>query len=445
MVIGEEVGQFFSHVWRPHDPLIGKAILYPESEMDVSVILKLCQEYNQPIVTHGGLTNLVASTKTSEDDIILAMSQMNKILEIDPHSRTMTVESGVVLEDVLQSAEDHGMFFPVNYGAKGSAQLGGAVSTNAGGTRVIRYGMMREQVLGMEAVLADGTLVTSLKKIIKDNTGLDWKHILIGTEGIFGVITKLVLRLVERPLSRESAIIAVDNYEDVVTLLKGIDQDLGGKLSAFEIMWQNTYKALTSYPSVHRPPLNQEYPYYVLIEYLGGKSDIDSSLLSDILVPYLEKSLIIDAAIATSHNDLDWFWGIREDVQPLLSYGPYHQTFDISIPIPMIGPIANESIALIKGCDSVIECFTLGHVGDGNIHYIVLKDSDDPTITDKINEIVYGPLSKVNGSISAEHGIGVDKKSYLNVSRSIQEIQFMKKIKAVIDPQNILNRGKVIP
>ncbi len=442
---GDQIQEEFIHVWKMDERPKCLAILYPRNTEEVSQILKLCNEYGQPIVVHGGLTNLVSSTETNVKELIISMKYMNKIIEIDPVSRSMTVEAGAILEDVLNKAEEAGLFFPVNYGAKGSAQIGGSVSTNAGGTRVLRYGMMREQVLGIQAVLADGTLVSSLKKILKDNTGLDWKHLLIGTEGIYGVITKVVLRLRENPVSRASVLIAVQDYDRATSVLKRLDRGMGGLLSAFELMWQDTYVALTSPPSTNKPPLSHNYPLYVLAEVMGGNQEKDLELLEKVVGDCLDDDIIEDAVFASTYDELKWFWSIREDVHPLVSQGAYHQTFDISIPIPSIGNVVEAARKEILKCNGVEACFALGHVGDGNVHYIILKNSDSQELTDEINDIVYAQISELKGSVSAEHGIGIDKLGFLSLSRHEEEIQLMKRIKSVLDPKCILNRGKVIP
>ena len=445
IVQGEGLRDYFVHVWTTDIKVKCLALLLPRNVEEISIILNHCSKGNQPVVVHGGLTNLVSSTHSNEDEVVISMKYLNEIVDVDPISRCITVEAGVILEDVLTRSDELGLFFPVNYGAKGSAQIGGALSTNAGGTRVMKYGMMREQVMGIEAVLADGTIVSSLKKLLKDNTGLDWKQLMIGTEGIYGVITKAVLRLKEKPVSRASAIIAVDNYDDVIQLLRNLDKGMGGMLSAFELMWQDTYMSLTSPPSIHKPPLPHDYPLYILVEILGGNQSRDQSLFEELIEACLDLGIIKDAAIATSDQELKWFWGIREDVHPLLEYGKHHQTFDISIPIPFIGTVVEETRASLLNCEGVDACFALGHIGDGNIHYIVLKDNDSPPLTNLINQLVYARISELNGSVSAEHGIGIDKLEFLSFSRSKDEIEIMKKIKSVLDPMNILNRGKVIP
>jgi FAD/FMN-containing dehydrogenase len=442
---GEQLNDEYIHVWRMDEKINCLAILFPKNTNEISEILALCHEYHQPVVVHGGLTNLVSSTATQKNEIVISMKHLNKIIEVDVDSRTMTVEAGVILEEVLIKADSAGLFFPVNYGAKGTAQIGGAVSTNAGGTRVLRYGMVRDQVLGMEAVLADGTIVSSLKKIIKDNSGFDWKHLMIGTEGIYGIVTRVVLRLREKPKSRASVMMGVRNYPDVVRLLKFMDQGMGGLLSGFELMWGDTYKSLTSFPSVYKPPLPYEYPLYVLAEILGGNQQKDLSLLEEVVEQSLKNNIIEDAVFASSISDLKWFWGIREDVNPLLSYGPYHQTFDISIPIPGIGAVVNETKQSVLKCEGVQACFALGHIGDGNIHFIILKNNNSLELNDKINNIVYKRISELKGSVSAEHGIGIDKLEFLPLSRSKEEILLMRQIKTALDPINILNRGKVIP
>ena len=439
----EAVHSRFYHIYETDLPLKAKAVVLPTSTEDVSKILKICNNLGQPVVVHGGLTNLVGSTETSGNEIVISMEKMNIIEEIDTQSRTMTVQAGVILEEVQNAAKDKNLLFPLNYGAKGSAQIGGSISTNAGGLRVLRYGMTRNLILGLETVLADGTIISSLKKIIKDNSAYDIKHLFIGSEGTLGVITKAVLKLVERPLSRTSAFVGINEYQNVVAFLKFMDGSLAGTLSGFELIWKDTYLAQTS-PSEITPPLPANFNYYVLLESLGSDPEKDQERLLQLLEEALDKKLILDAVPAYSGSDLDWFWRIREDVDIMISQCNNAQHFDISIPIPNIGSYANEVTTMLKKIPQLEKCFIFGHVADGNIHLILGKSEQRPELIHQINKVVYEPLRDLGGSVSAEHGIGLHKKRYLPIARNPEEIQLMKTLKKTLDPKNILNRGKVL-
>lgn len=433
----------YPHVWEMDVMINAKAIVLPTTTEEVSAICKICNDSSQKITIHGGLTNLVGATVSDKDDIILSLEKLNNIIELDQVSRTMSVEAGVILEQIQKMANDHDLLFPLNFGAKGTAQIGGCIASNAGGMRVLKYGMTRNQVLGIEAVLADGTIISSMKKLMKDNTGYDLKQLLIGSEGTLGIVTKAVLRLREKPKSRNCAFIGLEEYEQVTKLLKFIDTGLGGKLSCFELLWRSAYEALTSPPSLQKPPLPYNYKYYVLIESLGSQQEQDYEELKNLMEEALEKEIILDAAIAHNAADLNWFFNVREDVGVLVSPAPAQQQFDISLPISDIGDYVNDRLDILNEVEGVIKAHAFGHLGDGNIHFVILKESKDEALTKQLNQIVYTPIKNLNGSISAEHGIGIDKKSYLHLSRSPEELIIMKRMKDSLDPNNILNPGRI--
>jgi len=433
----------FTHIWKTDIPLAALAVVFPRSTEEVSAIMKLCHENNQEVVVHGGVTNLVGGTQTQEKQLVISLEKMNSIEEIDEKSRTITVQAGVILENAIDAANDENLFLPLSFGAKGSAQVGGVVSTNAGGLRVFRYGMTRQMVLGLEAVLADGTIISSLKKIIKDNSGYDLKQLFIGAEGTLGIITKVVFRLQEKPQSRSSAIVGLDNYEHVIALLKFMEKGLAGTLSGFELMWQRTYIAMTSAPDFSAPIPNN-FPYYVFIESLGGDTTSDFNRLEDLIAEAFEKELIGDGVLAQSDRELQGIWKIREDVSVLADLAQFDQHFDISLPIPLIGKEIDAAVEQLEQLDFVEKIFPFGHVADGNIHFIIGKKENSPEIIDAINAIIYGCLERNKGSVSAEHGIGLDKKKYLSTSRTENEINLMRTLKRALDPKNILNPGRII-
>ncbi|HIL98287.1 MAG TPA: FAD-binding oxidoreductase, partial [Pseudomonadales bacterium] len=252
------------------------ALVRPRSTQEVSEILRVCHAAGQPVVPHGGLTGLVEGAASIKREVAITMERMNKIEEVDIESRTITVQAGVPLQLVQEEAEKAGMLFPLDLGARGTATIGGNVSTNAGGNRVIRYGMMRDQVLGMEVVLADGTIISTMKKIIKNNTGYDIKQFFIGAEGTLGVVTRLVLRVRPMPISQNMALVAVNEFSQVTTFLNHVDRALGGTLSAFEVLWKDYYKLVTTPPAAGSPPLVHDYNYYILLEAMGGSLEADA-------------------------------------------------------------------------------------------------------------------------------------------------------------------------
>ncbi|XCF06358.1 FAD-binding oxidoreductase [Tamlana crocina] len=444
VLLGDKVRERYSHIWETDKPLLAKAVIFPLSTQDVSDVLSICHKNHQPVVVHGGLTNLAGSTETNADEIVICMEKMNTIEEFDISSRTITVQSGVILESIHQEVEKKDLLFPINFGAEGSAQIGGVIATNAGGLRVFRYGMTRNLILGLEVVLADGTIISSLKKIIKDNSGYDLKHLFIGSEGTLGVITKAVLRLQQKPKSRSSAFVAMNDFNKVIAFLKFIDAGLAGILSGYELLWERNFKAMTA-PATNIPkPLPYGYKYYVLIEGLGSNQEQDQQKLEELLEEALIDELILDAAVSQSVKHTELFWRIREDVDILVDQCNNVQNFDISLPISEIGTYVDSIFDILNKIPEVENFFAHGHVADGNIHFLISKTNNSQDLTDKINKIIYAPLTDLGGSVSAEHGIGSHKKTYLKFCRSNEEIQLMRSIKTTMDSRGILNRDKII-
>ena len=433
----------FTHIWKTDIPLEAKAVIFPSSTEEVSEIMKYCYSIKQEVIVHGGLTNLVGGTETESNQLVISLDKMNLIEEVDPQSKTITAQAGTILENMIDAAKEKNLLLPMSFGAKGSAHIGGVVSTNAGGLRVFRYGMTRQMVLGLEAVLPDGTIISSLKKIIKDNSGYDLKQLFIGSEGTLGIVTKVILRLSEAPTSRSSAIVGIDSYEQVIDLLKYLEKNLAGTLSGFELMWKNTYAAMTGDQSHLTAPISTEYNYYVFVESLGSQSKQDYERLENLIGNSLEMELIQDGVMMQSERELNSIWQIREDVSILAAQANFDQHFDISIPIPLIGELVDQAVKELNELPFVERIFTFGHVADGNIHFIIGKKENNPKIIEAINEVIYRPLKEVGGSVSAEHGIGIHKKTYLATSRSKEEIDMMKTLKLTFDPLNILNPGRI--
>ena len=443
VITGTALAERYSHIWTMDHPFSAICVLIPRSTEEVSKILVICNKHRQPVVIHGGLTNLVGGTETQANEVVVSLEKMNKIEEVDTQSRTITVQAGTILENVQRAATEKGLLFPLNFGAKGSAQMGGIIATNAGGLRVLRYGMTRQLVVGLETVLADGTVISSMKKLIKDNSAYDLKQLFIGSEGTLGITTRAILRLVEAPESRISAIVGLEKYDEVVSFLKFMDKGLAGTLSSFELMWQPTYKVLTSPPALATTPLPYDHNYYVLLDSLGANSKLDTTRFHRLLEEALADGMIQDAAPAESESEINRFWSIRENVDPMVAQYDHNQQFDISLPIPLIGDVVNQIVNELYEIPGVEKVFAFGHVADGNIHLVVGKKDQSEDLITQINEKVYQPLQSIGGSISAEHGIGVHKKNYLKLSRTTQEISLMKMLKKTLDPSNILNPGKI--
>lgn len=425
------------------DNLQAQALVRPKSTDEVSRVLRWCHDHGVAVVTQGGLTGLVHGADAAPTEVILSMERMRAIEAIDPVQRTAVVQAGVVLQTLQEAVDAHDLSFPLDLGARGSATVGGNAATNAGGNRVIRYGMTRDMILGLEVVLADGTVVSSMNHLIKNNTGYDLKQVFIGSEGTLGVITRLVLRLREKPAAQDVAIVAVPDFDCLPKLLKHMDRSLGGSLSAFEVMWQSFYRLVTSAPAKGKPPVSQRHPYYVLIESLGADARLDSGRFVAALESALEADLISDAAVAQSENDRRAFWALRDDVAQVV-VGGMPVVFDISLPI---NAMEQYVAGLSKDLQSAIgdhKLWIFGHLGDGNLHVIVqVPLKDYLALRPKIEALVYGPLGRLGGSVSAEHGIGLEKKPYLSVCRNDSEIAVMRRLKTALDPAGILNPGKI--
>jgi len=443
ILTGDNLSGRFDHIWHMDKGTQAQAILLPKTTEEISQILKVCNDNRCPVLIHGGLTNLVGSTETQSNEIVISLEKMSNIVELDEESRSITVEAGVILEDIHNATKEKGLLFPLNFGAKGSAQIGGVISTNAGGLRVLRYGMTRQLILGLEVVLADGTILSNLKKILKDNSGYDLKQLFIGAEGTLGVITKAVLRLQEMPTSRCSALVGFNDYSNVIKFLKFADKELAGTLSGYELIWKDTYEILTTEPSLLKPPMAYDYNFYVLFESMGSNQDSDQTNMQSLLEKAMEMEMLEDAMIAGSESDMNWFWNIREDVGIIDAQYPYSQHYDVSIPIPSIDAYVNDVRSQLKEKLNISDAFPFGHVADGNIHFIVGKPEDTPELKKAIDDIIYTPLQTLNGSVSAEHGIGLHKKSRLYISKSEAEISVMRALKKTLDPNNILGAGRI--
>jgi FAD/FMN-containing dehydrogenase len=444
VLTGDALKARYSHIWEMDRPIQAKALLLPDSTEDLSAIMKTCYQFGQPVVVHGGLTNLVGSTQSSLQDVVISMEKMNRILEVDEENRTLTVEAGAILESVQLAALEKDLMFPLNFGAKGSAQIGGAISTNAGGLKVFKYGMTRNLVMGLEVVLADGRVINSLKKLIKDNTGYDLKQLFIGAEGTLGVITKAVLKLIEKPKSRNSALLAFKDYTRVVKTLRWLESSLTGTLSAYEVLWQVTYRPMAAAVFGINLPLAPDFPYYVLMETSGADQDEDRRRLEDLLSDALHHGMIADAALSDSPAQQEQLWELREHMDHVVARCQHDQHFDISLPIGQIEEYVQGVLKELDKIAFVRECYVFGHMADGNIHLIVDKTKAGEESVNAVNEAVYTPIQSFGGSVSAEHGIGMHKKAYLHYSRSPDEISLMQSLKQMMDPLGILNPGKIL-
>jgi FAD/FMN-containing dehydrogenase len=428
-------------VWETHQPCLAKAIVRPADTGQVAAIMKLCQEHGQSVVPYGGLTNLVQGCRTTPDDVAVSFEKMNAIENVDVTAQTMTVEAGVTMQTAQEMADANNLFFPVDIGARDTCMLGGNVSSNAGGTKVIRYGMIRDSVLGLEAVLADGTVISAMNQFIKNNSGFDLKHLFIGTEGTLGLITRLVFRLSVKPRSHNVALVACSNYENVIAVLEQCRASLGSSLCGYEVMWRSFYDKVTGSGGMLTSPLDGQYPFYAIIESMGMHPSTDDAQFEAALARMMGENLVTDGVIAKSDKERDAIWEIRGEVEWLVKDC---NNFDVSLRIADVAEYVDIVSTRIRSDlpDALVAAF--GHLGDNNIHISVLCDENKTTHAKTIEKYIYESLVPFGGAISAEHGIGLEKKPYLTLSRSDEEIALMKTLKRALDPGNLLNPGKVI-
>ncbi|MDZ7668922.1 MAG: FAD-binding oxidoreductase [Gammaproteobacteria bacterium] len=437
VLTGDAVRERQAGIWR-RDTIQAKALLRPRNTAQVSEAMKICHAHDQSVVTHGGLTGLVDGALTRPDDVVMSLERMNAIESINTTDRTMIVQSGAVLQQIQERAEDEGLMFPLDLGGRGSCTIGGNIATNAGGNRVIRYGMTRDMVLGLEAVLADGTVMSSMNQMIKNNAGYDLKQLFIGSEGTLGIVTRAVLRLREQPRHQATLFVAVDEFDKLPAFLKHMDAALGGTLSAFEVMWNEFYTLVTTAPAQNQAPISQEYPYYVLVEAMG----IDDAVVEAALAEAYERSLIVDAVIAQSENQRRQLWAMRDDVAQCFRDGPT-VAFDVSLKISDMKAYVAEVRERLQHTFGGHRCYVFGHLGDGNLHLVIGVDDFTSDQRHQVETCVYEPLRAIGGSVSAEHGVGLEKKPYLDISRAPEEVAIMRTLKNALDPKGLLNPGKI--
>jgi FAD/FMN-containing dehydrogenase len=444
LLTGEDVSARAAD-WLGQSTCQAKAIVRPASTQELSQVMALCHAAGQSVVPAGGYTGLVHGTDCAPGDIQISLERMRSVEAIDPVGRTMTVQAGCPVQAVQEAAEAEGLRFAVDWGGRGTATIGGGISTNAGGNSVVRYGMMRDNVLGVEAVLADGTVISSLNVLLKNNAGYDLKQLFIGSEGTLGIVTRAVLKLQSAPRSTQTALLALDSFAAVQALFVELGQRLGSGLTAFEVMWPSFYERIAVHSGRHTPPLPAGHSHYALIELSGNDPDQDAAHFEAVLAALLETGVAADAVIAASQAQADNLWKIRDDIEGLFQAIAPSLNFDVSLPIvAMEGYLTQVSEAVRGEWGEAAELVVFGHIGDGNLHIIIGPRPFAETSHRRAEEIVYGLLRPHQGSVSAEHGIGLEKRDWLGVSRSDAEIALMRTIKAALDPKGILNPGKVL-
>lgn len=443
VLTGEQISVKYLKDWSDERGGIPLALVRPRNTQQVAQVLRICQAHGQAVTPQGGLTGLAGGAVPSQGSVILSMERMSGITAIDTGSATMTVLAGTPLQAIQEAAQQAGFFYALDLGSRGSCQIGGNLSTNAGGNRVIRYGMARELVLGLEVVLADGTVLSMLNQMVKNNAGPDLKHLFIGSEGTLGVITQAVLRLHPGVSGANTALVALPDFDAVVQLLRHAQQSLSGQVSAFEVMWPDFYRAATALPGA-RAPLPAHYPVYVLLDMQGATPETEAERFQAMLEEAMAQEWVVDAAIAQSHSEIQDFWALRDSVSEMLQINAPTINFDLSVPISKIGNCVDKLMAVMAARFAHLKVVFFGHVGDGNIHAVVGPIPQDGATEHQVEEAFYAIIRDFSGSVSAEHGIGLHKKQWLGHSRSPEEIALMKVLKNAMDPGNILNPGKIL-
>ncbi len=440
IIMGDKLQERATSYWNPA-PTQALMLLRPRTTEEVSEILKICHAHDQSVVVQGGLTGMVEGQVATGQDVIISLERMNAIEAIDPIGGTATVQSGVVLQTFQEKLEEDDLLFPLDLGARGSCTIGGNIATNAGGINVLRYGMMRDLVLGLEAVMADGTIISSMNRMLKNNAGYDLKQLFIGTEGTLGVVTKAVVKVFPQPRSRDSAMVAMESFDQLTGFLNMLRVELASELSAFEVMWGNYFHAVTA-PGWHRAPMSRDYPYYVMLETEGTQPEVDEAKFNRVMEEAFEAGLIVDAVIPKSESERRALWDIRENFEALLERPPFY-LYDVSLTIPDMQTYVDRLTENLKARWPNSECIVLGHIADGNLHLFVRPGEQGDWHYD-CDSIVYPLLQEFGGSVSAEHGIGIEKLDWLGYSRTEAEIALMKQLKQSLDPKGILNNGRVV-
>ena len=431
---------------------VGKArcVVRPKSTDEVARIVALCAELRIPVVPQGGNTGLVGggTPDGSGDAVVLSLQRLNRIRNVDTANNTLTAEAGCVLAAVQQAAAGHDRLFPLSLAAEGSCTIGGNLSTNAGGTAVLRYGNMRDLVLGIEAVLPDGSVWNGLRGLRKDNTGYDLKQLLIGGEGTLGVITAAVLKLYPRPRTTVTALAALAAPAQAVALLGMIQREFGDRVTAFELIDRLGIDRVIQFFPQTIEPFAQRHQWHVLLELSDASAE---SGLAERALTTLESALeagqVLDVVVAASGAQAAALWKIREDLPEAERLAGKNVKHDISLPISRIPEFIERCGAALHSrfANSIVVCF--GHVGDGNLHYNVGIGEgarELPAEAPAINEIVYEFVDEFGGSISAEHGLGQLKRAEITRHKTAIELNAMRAIKHALDPLNIMNPGKVL-
>lgn len=418
-----------------------RCVLKPRTTEEVSTILSYCNSERLAVCPQGGNTGLVGGSVPVFDEIVLSTSLMNNIISLDETAGVLVCQAGCVLETLENYLNEKNLIMPLDLGAKGSCHVGGNVSTNAGGLRLLRYGNLHGSVLGIEAVKADGDIIDCLNILKKDNTGYHLKHLFIGSEGTLGIVTKVAISCPTQPKAVSLSLLGLESFEKILETFKRAKLFLGEILSSCEMADASSVGSVTGNLKVKSPI--GDFPFYMVIETSGSNSSHDEEKLNKFLENVMEDQIVLDGTVSTEPEKMRQMWQLRERIAEALLHDGFVLKYDISFPTEhfySIIPVMQERLG-----SEITRCCGYGHIGDGNLHFNVSMKEYNPEIVKKIEPFVYEYTAKLNGSISAEHGMGFKKPQYMHYSKSANAINLMKDIKKMMDPNGILNPYKVIP
>lgn len=419
-------------------------VVLPATTDQISKLMKYCYDHQLAVVPSGGRTGLAAAAYATNGEIVIALDRMNKVIEVDTVGLAICVEAGVTTQAVQDIAREHGLFFGLNLASKGSCQIGGNIATNAGGTKLIRYGGMREQVLGIEVVLPDGRVVDMNTNLRKNNSGYDLKQLFIGSEGSLGIVTKATLKLTPPPHEFHLLCMGTTDFEKIPQVLQKINL-AGLSLTAFEFFSEIGLDLVLRFHQNLRQPFAERHAFNLIIE----SDDADSvTKFEELCATCLEEDLVTDAIISSNSEQFHSLWALRENISESISQYGHVRKNDISLPISKLGPFVDDCMKIVNGSPKELQLVLFGHIGDGNLHinYIAPKSlavEEFNRLAIAVEKDIFALIPKYRGSISAEHGIGLLKKEDLKLCRSETEIDLMRQIKKVLDPTGIMNPGKI--
>ncbi|UNU73877.1 FAD-binding oxidoreductase [Moraxella nasovis] len=435
--------EYWGKDWTKHFTPNAFAIVFPKSTKDVATIVKIANIHKTPLVPSGGRTGLSAGAVASGQEVVVSFDKMNAIGEFYAADRMVEVEAGVITKTLQEFAESKGLYYAVDFASSGSSQIGGNIGTNAGGIKVIRYGMTRNQILGLTVVTGKGDILELNGGMLKNATGYDFRHLFIGAEGTLGFITKALIKLEKPPTNLTAMVLGVPDFGSVISLLNRFNQALN--LTAFEFFDAIAIEKVLATGHI-KEPFESRTPFYVLLEFEAVSESVLDTAMS-VFEDCMESGHIIDGVMSDNLGQLAELWKLRESISETISvFTPYKN--DVSVLITHLGDFIDDIGTIVKDNYPDFEICWFGHIGDGNLHLNILKP--DHLTKDEffakcqtVNTLVFDTVKKYKGSISAEHGVGMTKKPYLNYTRTDTEIEYMKALKAVFDPNNIMNRGKV--